>query len=177
MCGNSSGSWRRRGRPFSERVVGVGALTTRRFVSPERRWRAGASVLLAGWVAWRLLVRPLPMAGSVAGWVIAAALVVLAALTLRTHLVADEFGVTDHRVFRVVRVPWARIEDFVVARPGGLWGGFCVVALCPGDSKVDLLATRVYSRIPSAKHMDEAERVASCLQEMRPVQPQEPGST
>jgi len=47
----------------------------------------------------------------------------VAVLIMRTHLTVNDEGLADHRMFRVVRVPWQLIAGFEVDRPGALWGG------------------------------------------------------
>lgn len=88
-----------------------------------------------------------------------------AALIMRTHLTASDDGLADHRMFRVVRVPWQQIARFEIDRPKALWGGFCVTAVRHDDTTVDLLSTRAYSRVPSARHVDELHRVCWSLEE------------
>ena len=57
------------------------------------------------------------------------------------------------------------IAGFEVDRPGALWGGFCVVAVCRDGSTIDLMATRAYSRVPSARHLDELRRICWTLED------------
>jgi hypothetical protein len=142
-----------------------------RIASPERRWRAGAAPLIAGLIGWivagsvELPRQAAPMAGlplAVRIIVTCVAIVIgvwLAARILRTYLSVSDEGLADHRLFRVVRVPWRRIASFEVDRPGWMWGGFCVTANCRDGRAVDLLSTRAYSRIPSAWHLDELQRI------------------
>jgi hypothetical protein len=88
-----------------------------------------------------------------------------AVLIIRSHLAVGDEGLTDRRAFRVVRLSWTEIAEFSVDRPGGLWGGFCVIATRPDGSTVDLLSTRAYSRIPPARHLDEVYRICWSLEE------------
>lgn len=88
----------------------------------------------------------------------------LAWLIMRTHLEVDD-GLADRRLFKVVRLPWQAIVGFEVARPGSLWGGFCVVAICGNGISVSLMATRTYSRVPSAQHLDELTRILWSLEQ------------
>lgn len=130
-----------------------------RFVSPERHWRAALLVVPSvwfGWAAYRFL-------GTVAGWVVGAGLVSLAIPTMRTSLTVTGDELTDHRAWRTVRVAWPQIAGFRVARPGGLWDGFCAVADRRDGTQVDLLSTRVYSRSPSAHHLDEVHQTCETL--------------
>jgi hypothetical protein len=99
------------------------------------------SPLIAGVLGWmiagsfRLGYRP----GAAPGLSLSARLIVtsaaiavglcLAALIMRTHLAVSDEGLADHRLFKVVYVPWQEIVGFEVARPGWLWGGFCVTAV------------------------------------------------
>jgi hypothetical protein len=148
-----------------------------RIASPERRWRAGAAPLIAGLIGWIV-------AGSVqlpdrAGPEVSLPLIVriivtsvavgigawLGARILRSYLSVSDEGLADHRLFRVVRVPWQRIASFEVGRPGWMWGGFCVTANCRDGRAVDLLSTRAYSRLPSAWHLDELQRIMWSLDE------------
>jgi hypothetical protein len=143
--------------------------------SPERRWRAGASPLLAAIIGWVVAnsLRVRTNAGPPAGLpamtkaiVICSALAVgcaLAVLVMRTHLAVTAAGIEDHRLIRVTRIGWAQIGGFEVGRPGGLWGGFCVQALRHDGTSTDLLSTRAYSRIPSAGHVDELHRISWTL--------------
>ena len=77
---------------------------------------------------------------------------------------SDE-GVADHRMFHVVSVPWALISGFAVDRPGSVRGGFCITAALREGESTDLLSIRVYSRIPSARHLDELRRICWTLEE------------
>jgi PH (Pleckstrin Homology) domain-containing protein len=145
--------------------------------SPERRWRAAAAPLIAGLLTWvlagtlRLGHRPgsapgIPLAARIIVTCLAVALGLGAAvLIMRTHLAVSDDGLADHRVFRVVRVPWPIVTGFEVARPHALWGGFCVAAICSDGTTVDLMATRAYSRVPSAHHLDELTRICWSLEE------------
>jgi hypothetical protein len=141
-----------------------------RIASPERRWRAGTAPLIAGLIGWIVgsvrLARPagppaaLPLTAHIIVTCVAIAIGVwLGARILRTCLSVSDDGLADHRLFRVVRVPWQRIAGFEVDRPGWLWGGFCVTAKCRDGRAVDLLSTRAYSRVPSAWHLDELQRI------------------
>ncbi len=148
-----------------------------RIASPERRWRAAAAPLLAGLAGWvlsgavRLSLRPggppgLPVTARViASCAAVAAGLGLAMLIMRTHLTVSDEGLADHRMFRVVRVPWPLITGFEVSRPKALWGGFCVTALCRDNSEIDLMSTRAYSRIPSGDHLDDLYRICWTLEE------------
>lgn len=135
-----------------------------RFVSPERWWRAGLTVIAAGWLGWYAISRSASLAGIIVACIVVAGLVCLAVLTMRTHLAVSDEGVTDRRAVRIVRLPWQQIAEFSVARPGAFWGGFCVIAVCRDGSRVDLLSTRAYSRIPSARHLDELHRICWSLE-------------
>lgn len=148
-----------------------------RITSPERRWRAAAAVVIAAVLGWvvsssvRLGVRSstaagLPLAARIG--VIGAAVAIgawLAILIFRTGLTVSDEGIADHRILRVVRVPWQLITGFEVKHPGGLWGGYCVGALCRDGTTLDLLSTRAYSRVPSARHLDELHRICWTLDE------------
>jgi hypothetical protein len=89
----------------------------------------------------------------------------LAVLIMRTHLTVSDEGVADHRMFRVVRVPWQLIAGFEVKRPSALWGGFCVTAVGRDGATIDLMSTRAYTRVPSARHLDELQRICWSLEE------------
>lgn len=148
-----------------------------RIASPERRWRAAVAPLAAGLIGWvlagsfRLGLQP----GTSVGLTLTARIIVsclavavglcLAALIMRTHLAVSDEGLADHRMFRVVRVPWQLIAGFEVGRPGALWGGFCVTAICRDNVTIDLMATGAYSRVPSAQHLDELRRICWSLEE------------
>jgi len=41
----------------------------------------------------------------------------LAVLIMRTHLTVSDDGIVDHRMFRVVQVPWQQIARFEINRP------------------------------------------------------------
>jgi len=147
------------------------------FAAPERRWRAAMSPLIAGVLGWiiagsfRMGYRP----GAATGLSLSARLIVtglaiavglcLAGLIMRTHLAVSDEGLADHRLFKVVHVPWQEIVGFEVARPGWLWGGFCVTAVRGDGTYVSLMATRAYSRVPSAQHFDELTRIRWSLEE------------
>lgn len=145
-------------------TIGVEAGTSH-YASPERWWRAGLTVLAAACLGWYLSSRLPSPAGIVIGGVLGAGSLCLAALIIRSHLAASAEGLTDRRAFRVVRLSWAEVAEFRVDRPGGLWGGFCVIATRRDGSTVDLLSTRAYSRIPSARHLDEVYRICWSLEE------------
>lgn len=145
--------------------------------SPERPWRAAASPLIAGVIGWILSeslrpgVHPGPSPGLplVAKMIVVGGAVVigltLAVLIMRTRLVVTDDGLADHRVFRVIRIPWEEITGFEIGRPKGLWGGFCVIAVRRDGAAVDLMSTRAYSRIPSARHVDELYRISRTLEQ------------
>ena len=146
--------------------------------SPERRWRAAAAPLIAGVIGWILAgsvhmgLRP----GTSPGLSLPARIIVicgavaiglgLAGLILRTRLVVTSAGLVDHRLFRVVEIPWEEIAGFEINRPSGPWGGFCVTAVGHNGTTTDLLATRAYSRIPSSRHIDELYRISWTLEEV-----------
>ncbi len=123
-----------------------------RMASPERRWRAATAPLIAGLIGWLVAAsfRPrmhnvgytgLPLTVRIAVTCFAVAVGLCAAvLIMRTHLTVTDEGVADHRMFRVVRVPWPMITGFEVGRPRGLWGGFCVAAICQDRTTIDLMA-------------------------------------
>jgi hypothetical protein len=92
----------------------------------------------------------------------------LAALIWRTHLSVGGDGLTDRRMFRVVRVRWQEIDRFEVRRPGALWGGYCVSAVRIDGPPIDLLSTRAYSLLPSARYLDELHRICWTLEEAAP---------
>lgn len=135
--------------------------------SPERSWRAAGCAVLALGAVWQFAVRAGTTAGVVLGCVLAAALLVSGWRISRTRLVADTQGLTDYRAFRVVRVSWREVAGFEVARPGGIWDGFCVRAVRHTGQPVDLLATRGYSLLPSGWGYDEVHRMMWTLQELR----------
>ncbi len=118
-------------------------------------------VLLAAWFGWRAF----HYIGPLAGGLVAAALLSLAAPIMRTCLIVTDEGLIDRRAARTVRVPWQRIAGFRVDRPGWLWGGFCVVVDCTDGTRIDLLSTRAYTRAPSSRHLDELHRVCWTLEE------------
>jgi len=153
------------------------SLPSMRLASPERWWRAAAALVIAGTVGWvlsesiHLGFRPatspgLPLSARIA--VIGVAFTVgvwLAILTLRTHLTVSDDGLADHRLFRVVRVPWRLIDRCEVSRPIGPWGGYCVSVACHDEETIDMLSTRAYSRVPSTRHLDELHRICWTLNE------------
>ena len=103
-----------------------GRLSALRFVSPEGGWRAAFMVLLAAWFGWRAF----HYVGPVTGFLVPACLPSFVVPIMRSCLIITDEGLIDRRAVRTVRVPWRQIAEFRVARPGGLWGGFCVVADC-----------------------------------------------
>jgi len=145
--------------------------------SPERRWRAVTSPLIAGVIGWtlsdslQLAVRRatspgLPLAARIT--VVCVAVVIglsLAVRIMRTRLAVTDHGLADRRIFRVVRIPWGEIAGFEISRPQALWGGFCVIAVLRDGATVDLMSTRAYSRIPSARHLDELYRISWTLEQ------------
>ncbi|HSS89229.1 MAG TPA: PH domain-containing protein [Streptosporangiaceae bacterium] len=118
-------------------------------------------VPLAAWFGWRAFI----YLGPVAGCLVAAGLLGFAVPIMRTCLIANDEGLTDRRAIRTVRVPWSQITGFRVERPGGIWGGFCVVAARRDGTQADLLSTRAYSRAPSSSHLDELLRLCWTLEE------------
>jgi len=163
------------------------SLPSMRLASPERWWRAAAALVIAGTVGWvlsesiHLGFRPatspgLPLSARIA--VIGVAFTVgvwLAILTLRTHLTVSDDGLADHRLFRVVRVPWRLIDRCEVSRPIGPWGGYCVSVACHDGETIDMLSTRAYSRVPSTRHLDELHRLCWTLNEAVRQRAQLPG--
>jgi hypothetical protein len=151
-----------------------------RIASPERWWRAALAPLFLGGAGWYLSgafrlglhagsSRDLPTLARIAVTCAAFAVgLVLAVLTARAHLLVDDEGVADHRVFTVRRVPWRQIAGFEVGRPGALRGGFCVIAARRDGTTVDLMSTRAYSWVPSARHIDELQRVCWSLEAANP---------
>jgi hypothetical protein len=99
----------------------------------------------------------------------------LAAGIMRTRLMVADDGLADHRIFRVIRLRWEEIAGFEVGRPNGLWGGFCVTAVCRNGTTVDLMSTRAYSRVPSARHFDELYRISWTLEEAAGLRAEQPG--
>src|SRR5215469_11984306 len=109
--------------------------------SPERRWRAATSPLIAaviGWILAESLQRGVrratpPGLGPAAKIIVVCGAVIiglsLAVLIMRTRLAVTDAGLADHRMFGVVRIPWSEIAGFEVGRPRALWGGFCVIAV------------------------------------------------
>jgi hypothetical protein len=138
-----------------------GAIATHSFVSPERRWRAAFMVPVAAFFGWWAFVH----LGPVAGALVAAGLLGFVIPIMRSCLIADDDGLADRRAIRTVRVPWRQVAEFRVERPGGIWGGFCVVAVRSDGTQVDLLSTRAYSRAPSSSHLDELLRLCWTLEE------------
>lgn len=115
---------------------------------------------------------------SVLGFLTAAVLLVFTVPVLRTCFVATNEALTDVRAIRVVRVGWDRVAAFSVERPGGPWGGYCVVADCHDGSRVDFLSTRAYSRSWSARHLDELQRLCWTLDErLTAIQRGRPGDS
>jgi Bacterial PH domain len=118
-------------------------------------------VLLAAWFGWRVF----RYAGPVAGCLVSGCLLSFAVPIMRACLVVTDEGLIDRRTVRTVRVPWQQIAEFRVARPGGPWGGFCVVADCHDGAQIDLLSARAYSRVPSSRHLDDLWRICWTLEE------------
>ena len=135
------------------------------FYSPERWWRFATAPVIAGFAGWGFFASYGLFGWLIAGCVGAAVGGCPAALQLRSHLSVTAIGVADYRMFRVVRLPWRDIAHFQVQRPAGLRAGFCITALCHGGARVDLLSTQVYSRVPSARHLDELHRICGILEE------------
>jgi len=149
-----------------------------RIASPERWWRAATAPLIAGVLGWylsgafrwRLRAHPADAGLPLAAKIVVSGLAVsvglgLAVLIMRAHVMVNNEGLADRRVFRVVRVPWALITGFEVGRPRALWGGFCVIADCRDGVTVDLMSTRAYSRLPSSRYLDELQRICWSLEE------------
>jgi Bacterial PH domain len=137
-----------------------------------------------GWilaVSVRLGARP----GTSPGLPLAARIVVIccaagtglgfAVLIMRTRLVVADDGLADHRIFRVIRIPWEEIAAFEVDRPQGLWGGFCVTVVSRSGTTIDLMSTRAYSRIPSGEHVDELYRISWTLEQAAGLRAEQTG--
>jgi hypothetical protein len=99
----------------------------------------------------------------------------IAVLIMRTCLVVSTDGLADHRIFRVIRIPWEDIAAFEIDRPKGLWGGFCITAVLRNGASIDLMSTRVYSRIPSGAHVDELYRISWTLEEAAGLRAEQTG--
>jgi hypothetical protein len=139
--------------------------------SPERWWRAVTAPLIALWAGWvvsgsvHVTHGPgPPIVRIVVSCAAAAAGLWPAFLVTRTRLTVSDHGLADHRMFRVVGLTWEQVEGFEVGRPGALWGGYCVIALCRDGTNLDLLSTRAYSRVPAARHLDEVHRISWTLE-------------
>ena len=100
-----------------------------------------------------------------AGCLVAAGLLGSVVPVMRTCLIVTDEGLTDRRAVRKVQVAWPQIAELRVARPGGLWGGFCVIASCRNGTESDLLSTRAYSRVPFSRHLEELQRICWTLEE------------
>jgi hypothetical protein len=122
---------------------------------------------LAAWFGWRAFhyAGPIRYAGPVTGCLVPACMLSVAALIMRSCLIVTDEGLIDRRAVRTVRVPWQQIAEFRVERPGGPWGGFCVVAACRDGAQIDLLSMRAYSRAPSSRHLDELHRICWTLED------------
>jgi hypothetical protein len=122
-------------------------------------------LLAAGWMGYGLSLS-WPSAGTAAGYLTGAAGLCLAVLVVRTHLNVSAEGLADHRMFRVVRLPWHQLTGFEVTVPSGaFWDNFCVTAVCRDGEKIGLVSTRVYARAPSAGRLDELNRIRRILEE------------
>jgi hypothetical protein len=137
-----------------------------------------------GWIlaaSVRLAERPgtsqgLPLAARITVTCSAAVIGVgFAALIMRTRLVVTTNGLADHRIFRVIRIPWEEIAAFEIDRPKGLWGGFRVTVVSRNGTTIDLMSTRAYSRIPSARHIDELYRISWTLEEAARLRAEQAG--
>ncbi|MHB1430584.1 MAG: hypothetical protein ACYCVZ_00490 [Streptosporangiaceae bacterium] len=137
------------------------------FVSPERYWRAGSVVLVAVLLGWRAAAYAGPdrAAMSLLGGLIAVVTLGFVGPALRARFVATDAMLIDRRAFRTVRLAWDQVAEFEVRRPGGIWGGYCVVAECRNGRQVDFLATMAFSRAPSARHLDELHRLCWTLED------------
>ncbi|HKD87932.1 MAG TPA: hypothetical protein VKB62_05325 [Streptosporangiaceae bacterium] len=145
--------------------------------SPERRWRAASAPPIAAAIGWILAasVRLGAHPGASPGLPLTVKIIVicgaevlglgLAVLIMRTRLVITTDGLADHRIFRVLQIPWQEIAAFEIDRPKGLWGGFCVTVVSRNGTTIDLMSTRAYSRIPSAGHLDELYRISWTLEQ------------
>lgn len=85
-----------------------------------------------------------------------------------TYVLASADGVCNVGLLRTQRLRWEDIVGFDVARPGALWGGFCVRALLRDDTEHDLLSLRAYSRVASLTDYGELYRQAWALESRRP---------
>jgi hypothetical protein len=147
-------------------------VTPFRFISPERRWRAAFMALPAAFFGWRAFVA----IGPVAGYLVGGGLIILAVPIMRTCLIVTDEDLQDRRAIRRIRIPWSQVVEFQVERPGWLWGGFCVIAVCRNGTQIDLLSTRAYTRAPSERHLDELHRLCWTLTELLATRDQNPPS-
>jgi hypothetical protein len=148
-----------------------------RIASPERKMRVVATPLAFGIIGWALAasihlgIRPAesPGLGLEVKVIITTAAVAIGSWLgqriLRTHLIVSDDGITDVRIFTSVNISWNEASEFDIGRPGGLHGGLCVIVTRPDGATIDLLSTRAYSIIPSARHVDELHRIVWTLQE------------
>ena len=77
-------------------TIGVEAGATR-YASPERRWRAGLTVVAAACLGWYLSSRLASLAGIVAGSALGAGSLCLAAPIIRSHLAVNSEGASKKR--------------------------------------------------------------------------------
>lgn len=118
-------------------------------------------ILPAGWSGWVAS----HYVGTLVSAFVGAVVLSLAGPIMRTCLIVTDEAVVDRRALRTVRLPWQQIAGFDVERPGWLWGGFCIVAACKDGRHIDLLSTRAYTRAPSARHLDELQRLCWTLED------------
>ena len=86
---------------------------------------------------------------------------------MKTCLVVSDEGLTDRRALRSVRVAWPQIQELRVARPGGLWGGFCIVITRWDGAEVNRCPPGPTRGSPS-RHLDELQRICWTLEETSP---------
>jgi hypothetical protein len=93
------------------------------------------------------------------------AVLALSALSLRRGATFDHRGGVDVAGLRRMTFGWEQVADLYVGRPPGLLYGYCIVLSRKNGSERALLGTRVYSRLPSAKHHQELMSLAEKLRD------------
>jgi hypothetical protein len=118
------------------------------FASPQRRtwlWVLGIGLVLACVQAARVHATSVRL-----GYLAGAALIVIALVaTLGTELKLEPSRIVDRVGLWPRAINWSDVEDFGVARPGGIWPGVTVIAATKSGKDFPLLSLTI-DLVPSS---------------------------
>ncbi|AGL19980.1 hypothetical protein L083_6470 [Actinoplanes sp. N902-109] len=133
--------------------------------SPERPYRAGLA-LVAGVAFLTHAAAADGLFDTVLNGLTGVAGVVLAWRVYATGVVLTPVAVRDIRVLRRPSWPTSEIADVTYGRPGGLWGGQCLMLTLRDGAVVPLLGSRVYAHFPIAAHPRWLAATAATLRDV-----------